>query len=301
MKTERKPSYLVGLIGSGIQASLSPAMHEGEGARHGLQYMYRLIDLDVLGLDVGALPRLLDAAQLTGFCSLNITHPCKQAVIPLLDELAEDAAAIGAVNTVVFRNGRRIGYNTDCWGFEQSMREELGSARLENVVLLGAGGGGAAVAHALLGLGVGRLAIHDLERTRAGDLVDALSRRFGAGRAAVVADPADAMRAADGLVHATPTGMAHHPGLPLRADLLTASHWVAEIVYFPLETELLRLARRVGCPTMNGRGMAVHQAARAFRLFTGVSADAAAMRRDFDSLVGSQSKRAVASATVSAV
>lgn len=301
MNIKRKPSYLVGLIGSGIQASLSPAMHEGEAARHGLQYMYRLLDLDVLGIDVAALPRLLDAAQLTGFCSLNITHPCKQAVIPLLDELSEDAAAIGAVNAVVFRDGRRIGYNTDCWGFEQSMREELGSVRLANVVLLGAGGAGAAVAHALLGLGVAKLSVHDLDQPKAGNLVDALSNRFGSGRAAVIADPEIAMRAADGLVHATPTGMVHHPGLPLRADLLSASQWVAEVVYFPLETELLRLARRIGCATMSGRGMAVHQAAGAFRLFTGICADAAAMRRDFDALVNSQTGREAASATVSTV
>ncbi len=286
MNINREPSYLVGLIGSGIQASLSPVMHEREGARHGLQYMYRLLDLDVLGLDVAALPRLLDAAELTGFCGLNLTHPCKQAVIPLLGELSEDARAIGAVNAVVFRDGKRLGYNTDCWGFEQGLREELGSARLENVVLLGAGGAGAAVAHALLGLGVTQLSIHDLDQSRARNLVEALSNSIGSGRVGVIDDPENAMSMADGLVHATPTGMVHHPGLPLRADLLRASQWVAEVVYFPLETELLRLARRIGCRTMSGRGMAIHQAARSFRLFTGICADAAAMRRDFDALAG---------------
>ncbi len=112
---EKKPSCLVGLIGAGIQASLTPAMHEGEGDRRGLRYMYRLMDLDLLRLGEDPLPQLLNAAQLAGFRGLNITHPCKQSVIPLLDELSENAAAIGAVNTVVFRDGRRIGHNTDCW------------------------------------------------------------------------------------------------------------------------------------------------------------------------------------------
>lgn len=296
MKIERKPTYLVGLIGAGIQASLSPAMHEGEGERRGLNYLYQLLDVAVLDLGAQALPRLLDAAQLTGYCGLNITHPYKQQVIPLLDELSEDAAAIGAVNTVVFKDGRRIGHNTDCWGFAQNMREHLDTVRRQDVVLLGAGGAGCAVAHALLQQGVQHLHIHDLERNREADLVESLSRRFGAGRATAVDDLGKAMQKADGLVHATPMGMASHPGLPLAADLLKPAHWVAEVVYFPLETELLRLARGLGCPTVDGSGMAVCQAVNAFRLFTGIEADAAAMRRDFEALVGRQQGPAASAA-----
>jgi len=301
MKFKRKPPYLVGLIGSSIQASLSPAMHEGEGERHGLLYMYRLLDLDVLGVDVQALPRLLDAAQLTGFSGLNITHPCKQAVIPLLDELSADAAAIGAVNTVIFRDGRRVGHNTDCSGFEQSIREGLDSAPRDSVVLLGAGGAGAAVAHGLLNLGTKHLAICDKVPERAEALAAALCARFGPGRAAASSDLDRVMSLADGLVHATPTGMVRHPGLPLRPDLLKPSHWVAEIVYFPLETELLRLARRLGCRHLDGSGMAVHQAAAAFRLFTGIEADAGQMRRDFDQLVSARRSLAGTDASVPSV
>ncbi|MEO8779698.1 MAG: shikimate dehydrogenase [Rhodanobacter sp.] len=297
MKIEKKPSYLVGLIGAGIQASLTPAMHEGEGDRRGLRYMYRLMDLDLLDLGEDPLPQLLDAAQMSGFCGLNITHPCKQSVIPLLDELSDNAAAIGAVNTVVFRDGRRIGHNTDCWGFEQNMRENLSSAQTHDVVLLGAGGAGAAVAHALLHLGTAHVHVHDLDAARTQGLVEALSGRFGAGRASTVTDLRQSMDRADGIVHATPTGMAHYPGLPLPAELLKPSHWVAEIVYFPLETQLLALARSLGCKSVDGRGMAVHQAARAFRLFTGVDANAADMLRDFDALVALQAGRAAGMAS----
>ena len=150
LKNHDGPSFLVGLIGHGIQASLSPTLHERAATRHGLRYMYRLIDLEVLGLDIAALPQLLSAAEQMGYCGLNITHPCKQAVIPYLHELSDDARTIGAVNTVVFHKGRRIGHNTDCWGFAEALRTSAQNLPLNCVVQLGAGGAGAAVAHAML-------------------------------------------------------------------------------------------------------------------------------------------------------
>src|SRR5918995_3657620 len=113
---------LVGLIGAGIQASRTPAMHEREGAEQGLRYIYKLIDLQALNLGVEALPDLLLAAERMGFAGLNITHPCKQAVIPLLHDLSEDARVLNAVNTVVLRDGRRIGHNPDWWGLAESFR-----------------------------------------------------------------------------------------------------------------------------------------------------------------------------------
>lgn len=274
-------STLVGLVGAGIQASRTPGMHEREARHHGLAYVYRLIDLDRLALGADALPDLLAAAEGFGFDGLNVTHPCKQAVLALLDELSDDARAIGAVNTVVLGNGRRIGHNTDSTGFAEAFRRGMPDVAKDRVVQLGAGGGGAAVAHALLGLGVGELSVFDPVDERAAALVTSLNDRFGAGRARVGADLAAALAAADGLVHATPTGMAAHPGLPLPAALLHPSLWVAEIVYFPLETDLLRVARALGCRTLDGGGMAVFQAVEAFRLFTGIAPDADRMRRHF--------------------
>jgi len=155
-------SVLVGLIGSGIQASRTPALHEREGAAQGLAYVYKIIDLDTLGLTAKALPELLTAARRFGFAGLNITHPCKQSVIPLLDELSPDARALGAVNTVVFGSaGRTVGHNTDWSGFAESFKRGLPDAVRHWVVQFGAGGAGAAVAHALLTLGVGELSIVD--------------------------------------------------------------------------------------------------------------------------------------------
>jgi quinate/shikimate dehydrogenase (NAD+) len=287
MPSSERPAILVGLIGSGIQASLSPAMHEREGSRRGFKYLYRLIDLDLLKLGVEALPDLLTAAQRMGFRGVNVTHPCKQVVIPYLDDLSSDAQAIGAVNTVVFggsgRSGR-IGHNTDCSGFGRSFQQALAGNKRERVVQLGAGGAGAAAAYAALKLDAKQVVLFDIDRVKAEALSRSLCSAFGGDRARAGEDLAAEMARADGLIHATPTGMEKHPGLPLPAELLRPTHWVAEIVYFPLQTELLRVARTVGCKTMDGSGMAVFQAAGAFRLFTGVEADAAAMLRDFEEL-----------------
>ncbi|MHA6791098.1 shikimate dehydrogenase [Pseudomonas bijieensis] len=275
---------LAGLIGAGIQASRTPALHEREGDAQGMRYLYRLIDLDALKLDSGALPDLLKAAERMDFTGLNITFPCKQAIIPLLDELSPEARGIGAVNTVVLKNGKRIGHNTDCLGFAEGFRRGLGDVARQRVVQMGAGGAGAAVAHALLAEGVQTLSIFDVEVSRAEALANNLNQHFGAGRARAGHDLASAMADADGLVNTTPMGMAKLPGMPVPVELLRGELWVAEIVYFPLETELLRNARALGCRTLDGGNMAVFQAVKAFELFSGVAPDAQRMLAHFQSM-----------------
>lgn len=284
MATGQEASFLIGLIGTGIQASRAPAMHQHEASAQGLRFVYKLIDLDVLGLSLDALPDLLVAAERMGFDGLNITHPCKQAVLPLLHELSDDAAALGAVNTVQLRGGRRIGHNTDWFGFAENMRRNLPDAPRDRVVQFGAGGAGSAVAHAALVQGVRYLTITDVDAARASRVAGDLCDRFGAGRAEAVTDAAQAVAAADGIINATPIGMAAHPGMAFPAAWLRPSLWVAEVIYFPLETEMLRRARGYGCQTLDGGGMAVFQAVEAFRLFTGLTADADRMIAHFQSL-----------------
>lgn len=276
---------LVGLIGAGIQRSLTPAMHEEEARHHGLRLHYQLIDLDRTGSGVEALPGLIQAVRTMGFAGLNITYPCKQAVIPLLDELSDEARAMGAVNTVVCRNGRLVGHNTDGTGWAWGFRRALPAADLSEVVVLGTGGAGAAIAHTVLRLGATRLVLVDREPARAQALADALNALHGAGRTRADSDIAHALQRASGLVHATPTGMDKLPGLPLPVELLRPTLWVAEVVYFPLETELLKAARRIGCPTVDGGGMAIGQAVGAFELFTGLTPDAQRMEAHFRHLV----------------
>jgi shikimate dehydrogenase len=228
-----------------------------------------------------ALPELLTAAERMGFAGLNITHPCKQLILPLLDDLSDNARAIGAVNTVVLRDGHRSGHNTDWVGFRENFLHGLPDAAIGRIVQLGAGGGGAATAYALLKMGAGRLTIVDPDTDRCAALVEHYGAVFGGERIRASTEIEASLADADGLVHATPTGMFGHPGLPLPAALLRSDLWVADIVYFPLETELLRAAREAGCRTLDGSGMAVHQAIEAFRLFTGLEADAARMQRHF--------------------
>lgn len=279
-------TVLAGLIGAGIQQSRTPAMHEREGAAQGLGYVYRLIDLDALNLGNEALEELLTAAQRMSFTGLNITFPAKQAIIPLLDELSAEAQGIGAVNTVVLKDGKRVGHNTDCLGFAEGFRRGMAGVKRDRVIQMGAGGAGAAVAHALLMEGVGQLTIFDVEPARAQALADNLNQHFQGNRAEVGGDLTQAMARTDGLVNTTPMGMAKLPGMPVPKATLRAGLWVAEIVYFPLETELLREARALGCQTLDGGTMAVFQAVKAFELFTGVPADAPRMMAHFAEMNG---------------
>ena len=266
---EARPVLRGGLLGRGIQGSLSPRMHEAEGARLGLRYEYRLFDFDRLELEDSELRQLIGKLKIAGYAGFNVTHPFKERVVAMLDRLSEDAAAVGAVNTVVFESEAIVGHNTDCWGFAESFRRGLKTSRLDHVVLLGAGGAGRAVAKALFDLGAQRVSIFDTDSGKAARLAKAL----GEGRASHLADVEAGLTNADGVVNATPLGMAKYSGMPVEANWLRSEMWVADIVYFPAETELLRCARAAGCQTLPGAGMAVFQAVRAFELITGHAPD----------------------------
>jgi shikimate dehydrogenase len=285
--------YTVGLIGAELQASLSPALHEREAAELGLRYVYERLDLAALGLEPPDAATLLGEAQRAGFAGVNVTHPCKRVVVDHLDELSPVARTLGAVNTVVFSDGRRRGHNTDVSGFRRGFTDGLAGAALECLVVLGAGGAGAAVAYALLSVGAQRLTVIDADPDRAAELAQTLERHFGAGRAdgAPVGELEARLHSADGLAHATPTGMGAHPGLPFPAKWLHPELWVAEVVYRPLETDLLRAARAAGCRTLDGGRMAVFQAAEAFELFTGARVDRGRMLRHFATLVGADRRQ----------
>lgn len=276
------PSIIrLGLIGAGIQQSATPLLHIREAAEHGIECSYELIDSDILKLGVAGLAGLICAAEARGFRGLNITHPCKQAVISCLDELSPEAQLLNAANTVVFDCGKRLGHNTDWWGFAEAFRRNLSDVPRSAVVLMGAGGGGSAVAYGLLTLGVRELTIFDVAADRAALLAASLQPHFPGAIIGAGTDMIESLRAADGLVNATPVGMAKYPGISLPANLLRDDLWVADIVYFPLETVLLRAAHRTGCKTMGGGDMAVFQAVEAFRLFNGITPDPERMRRHF--------------------
>ncbi|WP_319517494.1 shikimate dehydrogenase [uncultured Martelella sp.] len=269
--------FKAGLLGQGIGGSRTPGMHMAAAKALGLDYQYDFIDVLERDLpsDVGA---ILDLLQAEGYRGLNVTYPFKQAVMPHLDELSQDAQMVGAVNTVVFEDGRRIGHNTDCWGFAQSLRRGLAEdAARDRALLMGAGGAGGAVAHALLDEGIGRLFVFDPDRKKADALVAVLAQHFSAERVQAV-ENTDIAADVDGIVNASPVGMEKLPGCPLPKHLIAPRHWVADIVYFPPETELIKAATEKGCAVLPGTGMALWQAVRAFELFTGKEPDIAEMK-----------------------
>ena len=195
-----------------------------------------------------------------------------------------EASVLGAVNTIVFEDAKRIGYNTDWHGFAENLRRGLPDARLETVTLLGAGGAGSAVAYALGKAGAMQVLIYDTSQDAAVDLIDRLMWQFPQTTFQPASRLPGALSVSNGLVNATPVGMEGHPGSPVAADFLRPEMWVADVVYFPLDTELLRAARANGCRTLDGAGMVVFQAAKGFELFSGVKPDAERMLAHFLSM-----------------
>jgi len=280
---------LVGLLGANIMKSLAPALHIDAFAAAGITGHYHLMDVDQL--PGRTLPGLLEAVKTAGFIGVNVTFPFKQAVMPLLDTLSPEARQIGAVNTVVIgKTGQTTGYNTDRSGFRLNFEDGLGRTAAEGktAVLVGAGGAGSAVAFALMDLGLKTLIVHDQDKARATALAADVIAHFGAGRCRLAERLTEEIAAADGVANATPIGMTGFPGNPVPGEALRSSHWVADVIYSPMQTELIKAAAKKGARTLTGGGMCVYQAIDAFRLFTGIDPDVARMHRTFDAALAAR-------------
>jgi shikimate dehydrogenase len=278
--TERR--MLLGLIGANIMGSLSPAIFADAFVAAGIDGYYHLMDTDQMA--GRTLPQLFDAVKAIGLAGINVTYPYKRDIIPLLDAIDPEAVQVGAINTVMIApDGRTTGYNFDRRGWRNSFEASFGRKGADGatVAQIGAGGAGHAVACALMDLGVDMLVVHDIDRARAQSLCDDLARHFGP-RCRVAGDLAREVAAADGVVNATQTGMRGFPGNPVPADALKATHWCADVIYTPIDTEFLKAAAAKGARTMNGGGMCVHQAVEAFRQFTGVTPGLARVHRAFE-------------------
>lgn len=274
---------LTGLIGSPIAHSASPAMHESAAEALGLRGHYQLIE--VAGADAAGLRMMLEGVRRLGFTGVNVTFPYKEAVVPLLDELAPGAAAMGAVNTVVVKDGWLIGHNTDTTGFARAVAPLLVPS--ENAVaVIGAGGVGKAIAFALASQKVSDIRIFDSEPARAEKLASLLNVP---GSVRVALSVEDALNDATGLVNATPVGMLPNRDTPVPPALLYGALWVADAVYSPLITPLLASAQAKGARIMTGRELAIYQAADAFELFTGLAPSTEVMGEAFDSAMAARS------------
>src|SRR5436190_15644269 len=272
--------FLTGLIGAPIAQSASPAMHERAAEALGAHCHYQLIEVAGAGQD--ELWRLLDGVKRLGFAGVNVTFPYKEAVIALLDELSPGARAIGAVNTVVVRDGRLVGHNTDTSGFARAISELVRDPEQNKVAVIGAGGVGKAIAFALAAAGIAEIRIFDTDRVKARHLAGQIESR---GKSVIADSVEDAMRGATGVVNASPVGMLPDRGMPVPDALLHKDLWVADAVYTPLWTPLLNAAKAKGAEIMTGRELAVYQAADAFELFTGLKPSIVEMGNAFDAVM----------------
>ena len=270
---------LLGLIGFPIAHSATPTTQEAAARAAGIEAHYHLIEVAGAGRD--DLAAMLDGVRRLGFSGINVTVPYKEAVVPLLDGLSEQAAAMGAVNTIVVDDGRLIGHNTDASGFATAYRRLGRQDGDKPVAIIGTGGVGKAIAFALADCGVTRLRLCDVDRSRA----EALAGLLGSRASVEIATSAEeAAEGAAGIVNGTPIGMLPDRGIPIDPGAIRPSQLVADAVYHPLWTPLLKAAQKAGATVMTGRELAIHQAVDAFRLFTGLEASEAVIGGAFDSV-----------------
>lgn len=282
----RTKRVLLGLIGTPIAHSAAPAMHEAAARAAGFELHYHLIE--VAGAGQADLAVILDGVRRMGFSGVNVTYPYKEAVVPLLDALSPEARAMGAVNTVVARDGVLTGHNTDATGFATAYRALSRADGDAPVAIIGTGGVGKAIGFALAGCGVTHLRLYDSDRAKA----QALADQIGARARVTICDSVEAaVSGAAGLVNGTPVGMLPNRDSPVPADLIRKSQWVADAVYHPLWTPLLKAAQKAGAVVMTGRELSINQAVDAFSLFTGVQPPDGAIADAFDRSLAAQEAR----------
>jgi len=263
------------LVGSGIGLSRTPGMHQTVGHVLGLNYSYEIMDVDTAQYCNFSLTQLIERCESLGYAGLNITYPFKQEVLPLLDELSDNAKMLAAVNTVVFKQGRRFGYNTDYSGFVKAFEQQMSDVVIDRVLLLGAGGAGSAAAFAVAGSSPKSVFIYDRNPEKAAQLAVKLNiyypnlnvEFYDCLTEAIAAKP-------NGIINASPMGMQAYPGSAFPQGEWRQSLWAADLVYLPLQTQFLSDAETAGCKTMSGAHLAIHQAVDSFALITGQLADA---------------------------
>jgi shikimate dehydrogenase len=271
MKTIPK---IFGIFGYPIQHSLSPAMHNAAFQALGLPHLY---------LPFGVPPRRLkgaiEALGALGVSGINLTRPHKEAVIPFLDRLTDEAAAIGAVNTIEIKRGKRIGHNTDGVGFLRSLSEAKVDPAGMRVILLGAGGAARGVAVSLLMKPISELVIMARSETKGSLLARSLGALFPKRKISLVSfDQPKFGRGPTLLINSTPLGMKPDDPLPYPVERLHPKWIVSDLTYVPSQTALLRSAEAIGARTVPGIGMLLHQGAIAFEIWTRKKAPLHVMR-----------------------
>jgi shikimate dehydrogenase len=279
MTTVRGTTQLVGLIGWPVEHTLSPPMHNAAFAAAVLDWVYVPLPTPAAGLAAA-----VGGLAAAGFRGMNVTIPHKEAVIPLLDEVTPEAQAIGAVNTIVVKNGRRVGHNTDVDGFVTPTVVEAGvNLKGKRAVLLGCGGAARAISTGCLRAGVARLTMTDLDVPRGESLLSDLKTLGNAAEISLAetgsGDLKRAVAAADLVANATPVGMHGPEESPIDTDWLPEGVTVFDAIYTQPKTALMAAAEARGGRAIHGLRMLLHQGVTAFALWTGVSPDVDVMSR----------------------
>lgn len=257
----------LGLIGDNIARSRSPDLHRLAGRLCGLDVGYELFVPPDMGKDFD---EVFDACRQSGVRGVNVTYPYKEAVAARVRIEDEPTRRIGSINTVVFGPGDAAGYNTDHTGFLAAYREAFGGMKPGRVVLVGAGGVGKAVAFGLATLGAEALTVVDRDEVKARALAEAVAAASADAVATSFTGKADeVVRAADGIVNCTPSGMTGHPGSAVPADLLGPQSWAFDAVYTPVDTPFKLAAEAAGLKVLSGYELFFRQGIDAFRIFTG--------------------------------
>lgn len=262
---------LVGLLGTPIKQTKSPHMHNSA-------FQYLDLDYAYLAFEVGneALKQALDGLKVLNAAGCNVTMPNKQTVLPLLDELSQEAKLIGSVNTVLNDSGKLIGYNTDGRGFVKNLEENGVKVKGKKFLVAGAGGAGRAVAIQLAIDGAAEIFLIDVNDDLAKEVCGTINNNIETCKATPAKvgefDLKEKLKAVDVLVNCTPLGMYPNEDKSIvdSADMLYPELIVADIVYSPLKTKLLSMAEEAGCKTVTGIGMMIWQGALAFKIWTGV-------------------------------
>lgn len=274
MTISGKTKFIV-IFGDPVEHTLSPAMHNAAFAELGLDYAY--IPFHVKPEDLSSAVRGIKAMGIAG---ANITVPHKERVLEFLDDVDDEAKRLGAVNTIVNRDGKLIGYNTDGRGFVRSLKEDAAlDPALKKVYMCGSGGAARGIGFALAAAGVRRVYLYDVDIAKMDRLIADLNS--GAGRD--VARPSkpdpDFIRSCDLVVNATPLGMHKGDPAPMPPDSFRVGQVVYDIIYNPPQTETLRSAVYGGAKAVNGLGMLLYQGVIAFEHWLGVSPPVETMKK----------------------
>lgn len=254
-------THKAGIIGWPVGHSISPVMHAYWLKEHSLSGAY-----DALPVKPGGLPKMLELLAEQQYAGVNVTIPHKQSILPFLDEVDPSAAAVGAVNTLVRKNKKWLGMNTDIYGFSKSLTEAVDVKKIQRVMVLGAGGAAGAVVKSLQELGFTHITISNRTREKAEELAS------HAGAKVVDWENKDtALERINLLVNTTSRGMKGEGGLDINLNMLPSQAVVADIVYNPLVTPLLQQAQEKGHLTVDGLGMLMHQGAAAFAAWFGIT------------------------------